>query len=198
MLADHMGRIPTQKVELMTARIEKLKDIAWCIHSEILDNVKKIDFLLNGSNQQPQPAVVSTFKKINTVLNSIDRLEVRGRDSAGISLIFILNPAEFEKFEQIIVQKNLDSQLEERCCQDTLANRGISIRGRQKNAGKDPIAVAMTYKVANEVGSLGDNIAFLRRQIANDPILQILAARPAEFDTVSAHTRWAYRRGPLP
>ena len=51
--------------------------------------------------------------------------------------------------------------------------------------------MAVTYKVANEVGSLGDNIAFLRRQIANDPILQDLTACPVEFDTISAHTRWA-------
>ena len=42
-----------------------------------------------------------------------------------------------------------------------------------------------------EIGSLGDNIQFLRQQIAHDTILQILAACQSEFDTVSAHTRWA-------
>jgi glucosamine--fructose-6-phosphate aminotransferase (isomerizing) len=91
-LADHMGRIPAKEVELMAARIDKLQDIAWGIRCEILDNFEKIDALLNGNQKQPQPSVVSTFqkiKKINTVLNSIDRLEVRGRDSAGISLIFV-------------------------------------------------------------------------------------------------------------
>ncbi len=191
MLADHMGRIPSQKVELMAARIERLKDITWCIRCEILDNLEKIDALLNGPAKQPQPSVVSTFKKINTVLNSIDRLEVRGRDSAGISLMFVLNPAEFGRFEQSLKQNNLDNQLAERCSQDTLANRGISIHRLQKDTGEDQVAVAVTYKVANEVGRLGDNITFLRRQIANDPILQDLAACPAEFDTVSAHTRWA-------
>lgn len=191
MLADHMGRIPAQKVELMAARIEKLKDITWCIRSEILDNLKKIDALLNGSQKPSQPSVVSSFKKINTVLNSIDRLEVRGRDSAGISLMFVLNQAEFSRFEQSLKQKNLDSQLQERCRHATLENRGISIHRVQKDTDEDQVAVAMTYKVANEVGSLGDNITFLRRQIANDPILQNLAACPVEFDTVSAHTRWA-------
>ena len=190
-LADVMGRLPAQKVELMAARIEKLKDTAWCIHNEILDNLKKIDFLLNGSNNQPQPSMLGTFKNINTVLNSIDRLEVRGRDSAGISLIFILKPAEFEKFEQAIRQKNLDDQLQERCGHDTLVNRAIAIHRRHNDSDEDSIAVAVTYKVAKEVGRLGDNISFLRRQIANDPILQILAACPAQFETVSAHTRWA-------
>ena len=190
-LAQHMGRLPAPKVELMAARIDKLKDITWCIRSEILDNLKKIDALLNGSNKQSQPSVVSSFKKINTVLNSIDRLEVRGRDSAGISLMFVLNQSEFDRFEQSLKQKNLDSQLQKRCRYDTLVNRGISIHRVQKNTAEDQVAVAVTYKVANEVGSLGDNIAFLRRQIANDPILQDLTACPVEFDTISAHTRWA-------
>jgi len=190
-LAQHMGRLPAPKVELMAARIDKLKDITWCIRSEILDNLKKIDALLNGSQKESQPSVVSSFKKINTVLNSIDRLEVRGRDSAGISLMFVLNQSEFDKFEQSLKQKNLDSQLQERCRYDTLVNRGISIHRVQKDTAEDQVAVAVTYKVANEVGSLGDNIAFLRRQIANDPILQDLTACPVEFDTISAHTRWA-------
>ena len=190
-LTDHMGRLPAQKVELMAARIEKLKDIAWCIRREIIDNFKKIDALLNGSDKKPRPSVVSTFKKINTVLNGIDRLEVRGRDSAGISLLFVLSEAEFGRFEQTLKQKNLDNQLQERCSQNTLANRAISIHRTKKDTDEDQVAVAMTFKVANEVGSLGDNIAFLRHQIAHDQILQDLAACPTEFDTVSAHTRWA-------
>jgi glucosamine--fructose-6-phosphate aminotransferase (isomerizing) len=191
MLTEHMGRMPVQKVELMATGIEKLKDITWCIRSEIIDNLEKIDALLNGSRKQPQPSVVSTFKKINTVLKSIDRLEVRGRDSAGISLMFVLDPVEYTRFKETLKQKNLEHQLEERCGHDTLANRSMSIHRIQKDTGQNQVAVAVTYKVAREVGSLGDNIAFLRRQIARDPILQDLAACPAEFDTVSAHTRWA-------
>ncbi len=190
-LEDCMGRLPSQKVEVMAARIEKLKDTAWCIRNEILDNLKKIDFLLNDSQKQFQPSMVSTFKNINTVLNSIDRLEVRGRDSAGISLMFVLKPAEFEAFERSLKQKNLDSQLQERSCHDTLINRGITIHERQPETDGNSVAVAITYKVAKEVGSLGDNISFIRQQIANDPILQILSACQAQFETVSAHTRWA-------
>ena len=49
----------------------------------------------------------------------------------------------------------------------------------------------MVYKIAAEIGSLGDNIRFLRSQIKNDRILQIIAAAPHTFHTVSSHTRWA-------
>ena len=164
-LTDHMGRMPARKVALMAARIERLKDITWCIRSEILDNLQKIDGLLNGSGKQPQPPVVSMFKKINTVLKSIDRLEVRGRDSAGISLMFVLDPVEYTRFKETLKQQDLDHELEERCGHDTLSNRSMSIHRIQKDTGDKRVAVALTYKIAREVGSLGDNIAFLRRPI---------------------------------
>jgi len=190
-LGDQMGRIPLLSVELMTSRIETLKDITWCINNEILNNIKQIKDLCRGLSQPPKSAQIGVFKKINAVLNSIDRLEVRGRDSAGISLLFILKATEFDNFEATLKQANIYNRLENRCDQDTLANRGISIHRQHADAADEQIAVSMVYKVANVVGSLGDNIAFLRRQIANDPILQTLVACPVEFNTVSAHTRWA-------
>jgi glucosamine--fructose-6-phosphate aminotransferase (isomerizing) len=191
MLADHMGRISRPSVELMAARIEKLKDAAWCIHKEILDNIIQIKDLCRGLIQPPGPEAIGVFAKLNAVLNSIDRLEVRGRDSAGISLMFVLNATEFDNYEKALQQANIYSRLENRCARDTLINRGISIHRQHRNSANEQVAVSIVYKVANEVGSLGDNIAFLRRQIANDPILQTLVAFSTEFDTVSAHTRWA-------
>ncbi len=191
LLSKRMGRIPVQTLELMTARIEKLKDIAWCIRWEIIQNLKKIKELCPGLNQSSSSETVSVFKKINAVLNSIDRLEVRGRDSAGISLMFVLNKAEFDKFIKSLKQANVHNQIDERCSRGTLVNRGITVHRHPKAGNKTKIAIAMTYKIANEIGSLGDNVQYLRQQIADDTILQILAACESEFDTVSAHTRWA-------
>jgi glucosamine--fructose-6-phosphate aminotransferase (isomerizing) len=191
MMADHIGRMPLQSVEIMTARFEKLKDIAWCINNEVLNNISQIKDLCRGLSQPPKPETIGLFKKVNAVLNSIDRLEVRGRDSAGISLLFILKATEFDKFEKTLKQANIYSRLENRRNQDTLVNRGISIHRQHGQAGNEQIAVSMVYKVANVIGSLGDNVAFLRRQIADDPIFQTLVACPVESDTVSAHTRWA-------
>jgi len=191
LLKAHMGRIPSPTAELMSARIEKIRDIAWCINTEIIKNIYKINELYRDHNRPPQPATIGVFKKINAILNSIDRLEVRGRDSAGISLIFVLNAGEFENFENALKKADCHSRLEERCRRETLVNGGISIHRFNPAAGDGQVAVSLVYKVANEVGSLGDNIAYLRRQIAGDPILRTLAACPSEFDTISAHTRWA-------
>jgi glucosamine--fructose-6-phosphate aminotransferase (isomerizing) len=191
LLSQRMGRIPVETLELMTARIEKLKDIAWCIRWEVINNVGKIKDLCPGLNQSSSPETVGVFKKINAVLNSLDRLEVRGRDSAGISLMFVLNKAEYDKFEKSVKQANVYHQIDERCTRGVLGHRGITVHHSRKAGKSEKIAVAIVYKVANEIGSLGDNIQFLRQQIAHDRILQILAACKAEFDTVSAHTRWA-------
>jgi integrase len=38
-----------------------------------------------------KPAAFRKYRKLNLLLNALDRLEVRGRDSAGIQLTFILN-----------------------------------------------------------------------------------------------------------
>jgi glucosamine--fructose-6-phosphate aminotransferase (isomerizing) len=191
LLADNAGRIPAQKLELMAARIEKLRDIAWCIRREILDNIKRTKDLCKGLNPSPKPETIGFFKKLNAILNSLDRLEVRGRDSAGISLMFILNRAEFDKFDDAVKKADLHEQLEDRCNRDALINKGVSIQRSGSEAENEKISVSIAYKVANEIGSLGDNTAFLRRQIAEDPILQIVSACSTENDTISAHTRWA-------
>jgi len=191
LLFDNMGHLETRDVDTITQRIENLKDIAWCLNSEIIDNLKKVDNLLSLCQTPPTFSSVNIFKNINAVLNSIDRLEVRGRDSAGISLMFILEKAQFEKFEKTIENANLLDRVKERSAQDVLTNMGISINETKDESGKELSAITLTYKIAAEIGKLGDNIRFLRKQIKNDPILQLIADFPHRFHTVSSHTRWA-------
>jgi glucosamine--fructose-6-phosphate aminotransferase (isomerizing) len=191
LLAEQMGRLSAERVDLISLRIEKLKDIAWSLDSDILSNTKKIRDFLDPSPEPPSLTSVSMFKKINAVLNSIDRLEVRGRDSAGISIMFIFDPPEFQKFEAALTQAGIRDQFVDRCEPGPLINGGINCRPSTNPDGIKQVAVAVTYKIALEIGSLGDNVQYLRRQIANDPVFQILATIPASFDTVAAHTRWA-------
>jgi glucosamine--fructose-6-phosphate aminotransferase (isomerizing) len=191
LLAEQMGRLPAPIVEQASARLEKLKDITWCLKNDILANTKKIRDLLAHIPVPPSKSTLGVFKKINTVLNSIDRLEVRGRDSAGISSMFVFDPPEFQKFEAALKRAGLFDQFKNRCEPDPLVSGGINCRSSINGSGQKQIAVAVTYKVASEIGSLGENVQYLRRQIANDPVFQILAGVPAALDTVSAHTRWA-------
>ena len=95
-LSDNMGHLNPDAVDTMALRIDILKDIAWCLKVEIIDNIKKVKNLFQSTSSPFIPSSVKIFKKINSVLNSIDRLEVRGRDSAGLSLMFILKKTEFK------------------------------------------------------------------------------------------------------
>ena len=190
-LSEHMGRLDAPKVDMMAQRIENLKDIAWCLRREISENIKKTQNLIDPAHISPTATTVAFFKKVNAVLNSIDRLEVRGRDSAGISMMFVFNGAEFKKFKTALTKAGLLDQFRLRCEQVALVNRTIRIHQSLDKNNREQLAVTVTYKVAVEVGSLGDNISYLRRQIAKDAILQLLTTFRTEFDTVSAHTRWA-------
>ena len=94
-LSIHMGHLETGLVECISARLEKLKDAQWCLANEIKDNIDKTDALITHPPAAQDPKAIKIFREINTVLNSIDRLEVRGRDSAGISLLFVLAQGSF-------------------------------------------------------------------------------------------------------
>ncbi len=115
---------------------------------------------------------VVILKQINAVLNSLDRLEVRGRDSAGLSAMFHLSRSDFEQFEQAIARKKISQRLSTRSKPDILANDSIRIRHANDSAGASFTTVTLTYKIAAEIGSLGDNGRFLRAQIQKDRIFQ--------------------------
>ncbi|MGD8982057.1 MAG: glutamine--fructose-6-phosphate aminotransferase, partial [Desulfobacterales bacterium] len=190
-LPDYIGHLDSEEVDILIHRIDNLKDIAWCLASEIVDNSQKIINLLGPDNEDPDITMVSIFKQINSVLNSIDRLEVRGRDSAGISMMFILDGKEYDRFKKVLEKMNLVDQLTERMAQDVLVNSCININQTTDENNQRRVTLALTYKVAAEVGHLGDNIRFIRKQIKNDRILQKLVSFSHKYFTISAHTRWA-------
>jgi glucosamine--fructose-6-phosphate aminotransferase (isomerizing) len=181
-----MGRLNATDVDIMALRLERLRDIAWCLRAEILANIGRVRGLLSEAPDTPSAEVVKVFRRLNAVLNSIDRMEVRGRDSAGVSLLFVLAAAEYERFGSAVAQRGLQAELGRRCEKEPLLNQGISIHRRGGS-----VSVAFTYKVAVEIGSLGDNIRCLRRHITDDSILHEVVRLPLQFHTVNAHTRWA-------
>ena len=192
-LAHQMGHLPAESVDTLSRRLENLKDIAWCFSSELLANIEKVKNLMGSAKQTAGHSYERSiiYKNINAVLNSIDRLEVRGRDSAGISLLFILEEAEFEKFLKIIDTEKLKEEFEQRSDKDVLTNRNINIHTLSGDVANKKVTVTFTYKIAAEIGKLGDNVRFLRQQIKEDLILRHFTDCRHEYHTLSSHTRWA-------
>ncbi len=185
------SHLSAREVEVISLRLEKLKDIFWCLKKEVLDNIHAIRDMARELESFANPYQgLPLFKRINAVLNSLDRLEVRGRDSAGISIVFTLTKAEFENFRKSMIQAGLSDALKTRTNHLVLSNNSITINDT-KESQNHLVSISFAYKFAAEVGALGDNIAFIRSQIKNDHMLQLLANFGVESNSVSAHTRWA-------
>jgi len=167
-------------------RINLLKDIHWCVKEEVLENLTKIERLSNSASRDIDPSVFLHLKNINTLFNNLDRLEVRGRDSAGISFITVVEREVYREFEKELEKRSLLDEFSFRQEEKTLLNRGITINNREGT-----VSLAFTYKIAAQIGHLGDNVKYLRKQIHDDKVFQSLLATPCIYQTTVAHTRWA-------
>ena len=96
-ISQRIGDLSIHDTDIISSRIEGLIDIYWRLQSEIFDNIKKIQSLTALFGKTLGHSALEVFKKINSVFKSIDRIEVRGRDSAGLSLLFILKEADFKQ-----------------------------------------------------------------------------------------------------
>jgi glutamine---fructose-6-phosphate transaminase (isomerizing) len=191
LLSKHVGSLATHAVDVIATRIEALKDMRWCLDVEILGNIGRIRSLMPDTADHGPDGRITVLRQINAVLNSIDRLEVRGRDSAGISILFIMPADAYETISAALDREGLTRDFERRMDRDVLSNKSISLNRSTSDNGQPIVALTVVYKIAAEIGSLGDNIRFLRRQIQQDQILQWITATPHTFHTVSSHTRWA-------
>ena len=190
MLTEQAGNLAPRTVEIVSTRSEALKDMIWCLNVELLANIRRVAELL-GDDKPRTDNQVTVYRQVNAVLNSIDRLEVRGRDSAGISVLFFLPETAYTDSMATIEASGLLDEFQHRMDHEVLGNRCISLNRSTSDEGSVTVAVTVVYKVAAEIGSLGDNIRFLRRQITEDTILRVVAAADHTFHTVSSHTRWA-------
>ena len=148
------------------------RDIAWRIEKDFLFNIEKVRNLISGSfdsNKLFSKKIVREGWKLNIILNNLDRLEVRGRDSAGLtSVIAFKDRAAYTSFERALKKNNLDAEFRRRLQVKHLVNHAIV----QHKTSKHPTLV-MTHKLAEEIGPLGYNVRQLRENIASDVIFQV-------------------------
>ncbi|WP_345535142.1 SIS domain-containing protein [Phytohabitans rumicis] len=112
--------------------------------------------------------VARAYLAVDAVLDAVDRLEVRGRDSAGIQI-------------WVTLPDGVPPDLRHRADTDYRHGAVEALDG----------GLAFVYKRASVIGRLGENVAFLRATIAVDTDLRAVLALPGARVTVLAHTRWA-------
>jgi len=168
-------------LEQTNAALIRCKDAIWAISR---DRLRAADGVLELGSQilsfsavgtEPlSPSAAAVLFSAHQALSALDRLEVRGRDSAGIELQ--------------ISQHNLDLS-------DPAVQALIDARDhRSFTSGSVKVAdgtLIIVYKTAAEIGELGDNTAALRSAIAQDELLHLALASPQVEALVLGHTRWA-------
>ena len=187
----HASSFSTREMEQTGNSLTMLRDIAWALEKDILSNIEKIIYL---AGQRDKKTIsrdgFRKYRNINLLLNSLDRLEVRGRDSAGIQIVFTLEGGEaLIKAKREIKDRGLYDQWKARLTPGDLMDGSIQLS--DKIRGKDLTTISFTYKRASVTGKLGENGNYLRERIRSDQILHTIINDTTESDMYLAHTRWA-------
>jgi len=192
-IENNADKFNSLELEIINSRIVLLKDIQWILEKDILSNFGKI-VDLSGKEKAAdiKPPEFKKYRKINLLLNALDRLEVRGRDSAGLQITFVPENAELMATVLSDLKKDgLYDAYRERLQAGDLLNGSIQITSKVQVEDKERIKVTFTYKTFSIVGELGRNVRELRRIIRNDRIFRYFAGLESVFETVITHTRWA-------
>ena len=157
--------------EALNAALVQVKDRVWALRHDRLATAAAVGELAGDLRTN---AALDGFLSIQVALASIDRLEVRGRDSAGLEIIVRGHALDLESPEVLAhCADRIDS-----------LHRSRSVRCVDG-------AVCFVYKAAAEIGELGDNVAMLRAAIRGDQLLHAALANSTARVVVLGHTRWA-------
>ncbi|HZD93755.1 MAG TPA: hypothetical protein VE133_05840, partial [Candidatus Sulfotelmatobacter sp.] len=164
--------------DLLRKLNESLRDYLWQVEVEVLGLEEKVQVILPDDKSKTNVSRLFMAWAVERVLGSLDKLEVRGRDSAGITIAVPVKGDWLPKRE-------FDAELQRRAALDEAATGDAVLA-----AGHGQRVLRVTHKVANLVGRLGDNGATLRAAIRNDSLLWT-AADVLDGLNIVAHTRWA-------
>jgi glucosamine--fructose-6-phosphate aminotransferase (isomerizing) len=163
--------VPTARLEDANAALVRLKDAVWAVHRDRLRNTLAVGDL---AGRDAGDCAIEVMASVQVALSALDRLEVRGRDSAGLHLM--------------LWGHGLD--LASPAIAPLIAARRDPLFGTGSVREHDGV-LSFVYKAAAEIGELGDNSRVLRDAITNDELLRLALTGPAARATVLAHTRWA-------
>ncbi len=166
------GSAVAEEIEAINAAIVRVNDAVWKVRRDIL-RIATVALDLAGRDASPHS--VALFGQVEIALRAIDRLEVRGRDSAGIAVVVRGHSLDLSA-------PSVRASLDERTGDPLLRSGSV----RESNGN-----LCFVYKVAAEVGELGDNTRAIREQLRDDALLHLALGSAGARILVAGHTRWA-------
>jgi glucosamine--fructose-6-phosphate aminotransferase (isomerizing) len=169
---DRAATLAPGELERVNAALIDLKDAVWAVRR---DRLRAADGVRGLISSGVGPAGVAVALSIHQALSALDRLEVRGRDSAGLHLMLRGHGID-------LASSSVRELVDVRAADPFFASMAARIPDGN---------LSLVYKAAAEIGELGDNTRALRDAMASDPLLrQALRAESVEA-VVLGHTRWA-------
>ncbi len=159
-------------LEGLNAAVIEVKDAVWAIERDRLRTAREVAAL---ADTDPSSASLAAFLSIQQALSALDRLEVRGRDSAGLHVLV----------------RNHGLDLDSGPAAAVLAERGADPLFTDGAVRTPQGHLSFVYKAPAEIGELGDNTHAMRAAIAADDLLRLALTNDAAEATVLGHTRWA-------
>ena len=160
------------EIDAAADRLSRLRDASWAIRRDRMRTADEVHAL--AGRNAPMSALHG-YLSIQQALSAIDRMEVRGRDSAGLGVV-VWSP-EFEE-----LSADMAADIAKRSGDPLFTNASVRRSGH---------TLVFGYKAAAEIGELGDNTRAMRATIAGDALLRRALSVPGARTTVIGHTRWA-------
>ena len=174
---ENRSTLSSTELEHVNAALVRVKDATWAIERDRLRTAPAVDAL---AGRGAGMAALGAYLSIQQTLAALDRLEVRGRDSAGLHVLVTDHDLSLD-------DPLLAAEIATRGS-DTLFRNG-SVRVGLRADGST--FISFVYKAAAEIGELGDNTAVLRAMVNGDSLLRAALAADTAEALVLGHTRWA-------
>ena len=159
-------------LELGGAEVIDLRDVLWALRNDRLRTARET---ANLAGRGAGVAALAAYLAVQQSLSAIDRLEVRGRDSAGIHVFVQGHALELD-------DPAVQAAVRARASDPTFQSGGVRIADG---------VLSFVYKAAAEIGELGDNTRMLRAAVAADDLLRRAVSGSDATVSVLGHTRWA-------
>ncbi len=161
-----------EEVERLNTQSIALRDALWSLRNDRLRTAHDVALL---AGRDAGESAVAAYWAIQLSLSAIDRLEVRGRDSAGIHVL--------------VTEHGL--ALDEPGVAAAIASRSQDPTFQSGSVHVSDGTLSFVYKAAAEIGELGDNTRALRTAVMHDDLLRRAVSAPSARVAVLGHTRWA-------
>ncbi len=166
----NVDQLDADGLERANAELIELKDALWAIRHDRLRTAREVEAL---AGRDALPSALGGYLAVQQAFSAIDRLEVRGRDSAGLHVFVWGHDIAPESLSTLVAERGTDP----------LFQSGAVVQA--------DACLSFVYKAAAEIGELGDNTAALRRALSADSLLRRALQSPGARVAILGHTRWA-------